>query len=41
MRRLVELQGGRVHATSPGAGQGATFTLALPRLCALAPAAGG
>lgn len=41
VRRLAELHGGRVHATSPGAGQGATFTLELPRLCALAPAAGG
>ncbi len=41
VRRLVELHGGRVHATSPGAGQGATFTLALPRLHPPVPSSGG
>jgi hypothetical protein len=41
VRRLAELHGGRVHATSAGAGQGAIFTLELPRLYAPAPAAGG
>jgi signal transduction histidine kinase/CheY-like chemotaxis protein len=30
VRHLVELQGGRVQATSPGPGRGATFTIALP-----------
>jgi PAS domain S-box-containing protein len=29
-RHLVELHGGKVTAQSPGAGQGATFTVALP-----------
>jgi len=32
VRHLVELHGGTVHATSPGKGQGSTFTIALPRL---------
>jgi diguanylate cyclase len=30
VRRLVELHGGRVAATSPGVGRGATFTVSLP-----------
>ena len=32
MRQLVELHGGTVHADSRGAGQGATFTVELPRV---------
>ena len=32
VRHLVELHGGTVHATSPGKGQGSTFTIDLPRL---------
>jgi signal transduction histidine kinase/methylmalonyl-CoA mutase cobalamin-binding subunit len=32
VRRLVALHGGRVEATSPGQGQGATFTVHLPLL---------
>ena len=32
VRRLVELHGGRVEATSPGVGKGSIFTIALPRL---------
>jgi len=31
-KRLVELHGGTVTATSPGLNQGATFTVALPRV---------
>src|SRR6185436_12053426 len=30
VKELVELQGGTVHADSPGEGQGATITVALP-----------
>jgi signal transduction histidine kinase len=30
VRQLVELHGGTVHAVSPGAGHGATFTVRLP-----------
>jgi PAS domain S-box-containing protein len=30
VRHLVELHGGTVHASSPGEGQGATFTVMLP-----------
>jgi PAS domain S-box-containing protein len=30
VRHLVELHGGTVHATSPGEGQGATFSVQLP-----------
>jgi signal transduction histidine kinase len=30
VRHLVEQHGGRVHAASPGEGQGATFTVTLP-----------
>jgi signal transduction histidine kinase/ActR/RegA family two-component response regulator len=37
VKHLVELHGGRVHVESPGAGQGATFTVNLP----LAPVRGG
>ena len=32
VKRLVEMHGGRVSATSPGVGLGATFTLCLPRV---------
>ncbi|MES2898892.1 MAG: MHYT domain-containing protein [Pseudomonadota bacterium] len=32
VRQLVELHGGTVRASSPGEGEGATFTIALPRL---------
>jgi CheY-like chemotaxis protein len=32
VRHLVELHGGTVHAESPGPGQGATFTIELPRV---------
>ena len=32
VRKLAELQGGTVDATSPGPGQGSTFTVRLPRL---------
>jgi CheY-like chemotaxis protein len=32
VRHLVELHGGRVYAQSRGAGQGATFTVEIPRL---------
>ncbi|MBW4442856.1 MAG: response regulator [Plectolyngbya sp. WJT66-NPBG17] len=32
VRHLVELHGGSIEATSPGVGQGATFTLRLPML---------
>ncbi len=32
VRQLVELHGGTVHADSRGAGQGATFTVELPRV---------
>jgi two-component system, chemotaxis family, CheB/CheR fusion protein len=31
VRQLVELHGGRVEASSPGVGQGACFTVLLPR----------
>lgn len=31
-KQLVELHGGRIEATSAGAGQGSTFTVTLPRL---------
>lgn len=30
VRRIAELHGGSVHATSPGKGYGSTFTIALP-----------
>ena len=32
VRKLIELQGGTVEALSPGAGQGSTFVVRLPRL---------
>ena len=38
VRHIVELHGGRVRATSPGEGQGATFTVELP-VSLLRPAA--
>jgi len=31
VRRLVELHGGKVHASSPGTGAGSTFEIRLPR----------
>jgi PAS domain S-box-containing protein len=31
VKYIVELHGGQVHAASPGKGQGATFTVVLPR----------
>jgi signal transduction histidine kinase len=37
-RAIVDLHGGTITASSPGVGQGATFTLRLP-LCEAAPAA--
>ena len=39
-RQLVELQGGTIEATSPGTGEGATFTVRLPA-CDGAEAAAG
>jgi CheY-like chemotaxis protein len=38
VKHLVELHGGRVHASSPGEGHGATFTVRLPALGAGTPA---
>ena len=32
VRKLVELHGGEVEASSPGPGQGSTFTVSLPLL---------
>jgi signal transduction histidine kinase len=32
VRKLVELHGGQVDASSPGLGQGSTFTVTLPLL---------
>jgi signal transduction histidine kinase len=32
VKRLVEMHGGRIAATSPGAGRGSTFEVRLPRL---------
>jgi signal transduction histidine kinase len=32
VRKLVELHGGQVDASSPGPGQGSTFTVSLPLL---------
>jgi signal transduction histidine kinase/CheY-like chemotaxis protein len=40
VRQLVELHGGTVEVTSPGEGQGATFTVCLPLMPLRAPAAG-
>ena len=37
VRRLVELHGGRIAATSPGAGQGSTFVVELPQIPAPMP----
>src|SRR6185436_10570295 len=39
VRRLVELHGGRIAATSPGPGQGSTFVVELPQIPA--PTTGG
>ncbi len=39
VRRLVELHGGTVTADSPGPGGGSTFTVRLPRVDPLRPAA--
>ena len=39
VKQLVELHGGAVTAESPGAGQGATFTVKLPVSVTLVPAA--
>ena len=41
MKELVELHGGEVRAENPGRGQGATFTVQLPTLSALAAPPGG
>lgn len=38
VRHLVELHGGTVHATSPGEGQGATFSVLLPQVSVLTKA---
>ncbi|MCU0493746.1 MAG: ATP-binding protein [Chloroflexaceae bacterium] len=38
VRHLVELHGGTVEASSPGLGQGATFTVQLPLALAVQPA---
>jgi signal transduction histidine kinase len=32
VRRLIEMQGGKVSAASPGSGQGSTFTISLPAI---------
>ena len=39
VRRLVEMHGGRVEASSEGAGRGSEFTIRLPRVAAAAPVA--
>jgi len=41
VKELVELHGGEVRAENPGRGQGATFTVQLPTLSALAAPPGG
>ncbi|HEY0824755.1 MAG TPA: response regulator [Ramlibacter sp.] len=41
VQSLVALHGGSVHATSPGIGQGSTFTVRLPLLAAGSDAASG
>jgi CheY-like chemotaxis protein/anti-sigma regulatory factor (Ser/Thr protein kinase) len=41
VKELVELHGGTVHADSPGDGQGATITVALPLAAASAELRGG
>ena len=38
VRKLVELQGGRVEAWSDGPGCGSVFTITMPRLLAVSPA---
>src|SRR5690606_41816009 len=37
-RRLVEMHGGRIEASSPGAGKGSTFTVWLPFMARPLPA---
>jgi PAS domain S-box-containing protein len=39
VRHLVELHGGKVHVSSPGLGQGTTFTIRLPVRALLSPPA--
>src|SRR6185295_13031031 len=36
-RRLVEMHGGAIEATSPGVGRGSTFTIWLPLSAAVGP----
>jgi signal transduction histidine kinase len=38
-RRLAEMHGGRLSVSSPGEGQGTTFTLQIPAIAPVAPAA--
>jgi CheY-like chemotaxis protein len=39
VKKIVELHGGRVHASSPGLGQGSEFTVELPISKSVAPTA--